>query len=62
MWTGRLDGGGDGTPGWRLVEVVRQMPEVKCAAAAQGVRRFWRQTERGPECAVLVRRLREEYQ
>lgn len=48
--------------GWRLVEVVRPMPEVKQAAAAQGIRRFWQQVERRPECAAFVRRLKKEYQ
>src|SRR4030095_2951786 len=28
--------------GWRLVELVREIPGLSYSAAAQGVRRFWR--------------------
>ncbi len=43
--------------GWRWVEVVREVPGLKYAAAAQGIRRFWRRAEEGSELAVFTRRL-----
>ena len=60
------DWGRDGTMavatrhlGWRLVEVVKQIPGLKYAAAAQGIRRFWRQSEVRPEMANFADRLRD---
>jgi REP element-mobilizing transposase RayT len=44
--------------GWRLVEVVREVGDVKYAAAAQGIRRFWHRAEERPELAQFARRLR----
>jgi hypothetical protein len=48
--------------GWRLTEVVRQVPGVSYAAAAQGIRRFWRQAEARPELARFARGLRDKCQ
>ena len=44
--------------GWRLVEVVREVPGLKYAAAAPGIRRFWRRAEDGTEQAAFARRLK----
>ena len=41
------------------VEVVKKVPGVNNAAAAQGIRRFWRQAEERPELAQFARRSRE---
>lgn len=35
--------------GWRLVEVVREIPGLGYGAAAQGIRRFWTQLPQDPE-------------
>jgi REP element-mobilizing transposase RayT len=43
--------------GWRLVEVMREVRGLKYAAAAQGIRRFWRRAEEGTELAAFTRRL-----
>ena len=40
-----------------LVEVMREVREFKYAAAAQGIRRFWRRAEDGTELAAFTRRL-----
>ncbi|MBX3731164.1 MAG: hypothetical protein KF791_01070 [Verrucomicrobiae bacterium] len=37
--------------GWRLVEVVREIPGLGYGAAAQGIRRFWMQLPQNPEKA-----------
>ncbi|MFM8357508.1 MAG: hypothetical protein ACKOET_03035 [Verrucomicrobiota bacterium] len=34
--------------GWRLVEVVREIPGLGYTAAAQGIRRFWSQLPKDP--------------
>jgi REP element-mobilizing transposase RayT len=59
------DWGRDGTMavavrylGWRMAEVVRQVPGVNYAAVAQGIRRFWRRAETEPARAQFTRRLR----
>jgi hypothetical protein len=61
----RGDWGRDGTMavavrhlGWRMAEVVRQVPGVNYAAVAQGIRRFWRRAETDPARAQFARRLR----
>lgn len=43
--------------GWRLVEVVREVKGLNYAAAAQGIRRFWRKTVEDAELANFTRRL-----
>ena len=48
--------------GWRLVEVVREVPGLKYAAAAQGIRRFWRRAEEGTDLAAFSRRLKSKCQ
>jgi hypothetical protein len=65
MAGGYGDWGRDGTLaaatrhfGWRLVDAVREVPGLKYAAAAQGIRRFWRRAEDGTEPEAFVRRLR----
>ncbi len=45
--------------GWRLTEVLSQVPDLSYAAGAQAVRRFWRRAEQRPELARFARRLRE---
>ncbi|MCZ7638175.1 MAG: hypothetical protein M5U12_20320 [Verrucomicrobia bacterium] len=45
--------------GWRLAEVVGQVAGVNYDAAAQGIRRFWRQAETHPERARFAHRLRD---
>jgi REP element-mobilizing transposase RayT len=63
------DWGRDGTVavatrhlGWRLVEVVKLVPELSYAAAAQGTRRFWRRAENRAELADFVHQLRQKCQ
>ena len=63
------DWGRDGTMavatrhlGWRLADVVREVPGLKYAAAAQGIRRFWRRAEEGPDLAAFSRRLKSKCQ
>lgn len=58
------DWGRDGTMavatrelGWRLVEVVRSVGGISYSAAAQGVRRFWKQAEQRPEMRRFANRL-----
>ena len=46
--------------GWRLVEVVKQIPGVNHAAAAQGIRQFWTEAEERSKLAEFVRRMRGE--
>ena len=65
MAQGYGDWGRDGTMavatrhlGWRLVEVVREVQGLKYAAAAQGIRRFWRRAEDGTEPAEFARQLK----
>ncbi len=48
--------------GWRLVDVVGEVPGLKYAAAAQGMRRFWRRAEEGTELAAFARRLKSKCQ
>ncbi len=43
--------------GWRLSEVVRKEPEVSYAAAAQGIRRFWKLAPDRPEMQAFVKAL-----
>jgi hypothetical protein len=40
--------------GWRLSEVVGKEPGVSYAAAAQGIRRFWKRAPNSPEMQALV--------
>ena len=40
--------------GWRLVEVVREVPGLGYAAAAQGIRRFWEQAGERHELSAFV--------
>lgn len=66
--TGRYgDWGRDGTMavatrelGWRLVEVVREVGGIEYAAAAQGVRRFWKLAEERPAMGEFAKRLAKE--
>ena len=48
--------------GWRLVEVMREVRGLKYAAAAQGIRRFWRRAEEATELAAFTRRLKAKCQ
>ena len=64
MAGGYGDWGRDGTLavatrhfGWRLVDAVREVPGLNYAAAAQGIRRFWRRAEDGTEPEAFIRRL-----
>ncbi|MCW5558147.1 MAG: transposase [Verrucomicrobiae bacterium] len=43
--------------GWRLVEVVREIPGLGYGAAAQGIRRFWRQQPDDPKKVAFPRAL-----
>lgn len=45
--------------GWRLVEVVKELNGLGYAAAAQGLRRFWKQSESRPELAAFARKLEQ---
>lgn len=45
--------------GWRLVEVVREVPEVAYDTLAQGVRRFRRLSANRPEMALFADRLKD---
>ena len=40
--------------GWRLGEVVGREPGVSYAAAAQGIRRFWKRAPNTPEMQAFV--------
>ena len=40
--------------GWRLGEVVEREPGVSYAAAAQGIRRFWRRAPNSTEMQAFV--------
>ena len=69
MREGYGDWGRDGTLavatrhlGWRLVEAVREVEGVSYAAAAQGIRRFWKQAARRAEMLDFTRRLRQKCQ
>ena len=35
--------------GWRLIEVVREIPGLSYGAAAQGIRQFWKHLTKHPE-------------
>jgi len=35
--------------GWRLIEVVREIPGLSHGAAAQGIRQFWKHLAKHPE-------------
>ena len=48
--------------GRRLADVVREVPGLKYAAAAQGIRRFWRRAEDSTELAAFSRRLKSKCQ
>ena len=59
------DWGRDGTMavstrelGWRLVEVAKAVGGIEYAAAAQGVRRFWKRAAERKEMAEFALRLR----
>lgn len=43
--------------GWRLVDAVREVGGMEYAAAAQGVRRFWKKAERNAEMRRFVTEL-----
>ena len=65
MAEGYGDWGRDGTMavatrelGWRLVEVVKAVGGIEYAAAAQGVRRFWKRAAERKEMAEFAKRLR----
>jgi len=69
MAEGYGDWGRDGTMavatrhlGWRLVEVARQVRGLKYAAAAQGVRRFWRRAAEDAHRAAFTRQLKAKCQ
>lgn len=66
MAEGYGDWGRDGTIavatralGWRLVEVVKELNGLGYATAAQGVRRFWKQSESRPELTAFARNLQK---
>ena len=40
--------------GWRLGEVVAREPGVSYAAAAQGIRRFWKRAPNTPEMQAFI--------
>ena len=46
--------------GWRLVEVVGMEPGVIYAAAAQGIRRFWKWAPNSPEMQAFVAALLDQ--
>ena len=41
--------------GWRLSEVVGKEPKVSYAAAAQGIRRFWKLAPNRPEMQAFAK-------
>jgi hypothetical protein len=43
--------------GWRLVEVVREIPGLSYGAAAQGIRQFWGQLQRDKDKIAFQRKL-----
>lgn len=45
--------------GWRLIEVVKELNGPGYAALAQGVRRFWKQSESRPELAAFAHKLQK---
>ena len=46
--------------GWRLCEVVGKEPGVSYAAAAQGIRRFWKRASEHPEMGGFVKALLDQ--
>ena len=46
--------------GWRLGEVVEREPGVTYAAAAQGIRRFWKRVPNSPEMQAFVAALLDQ--
>jgi hypothetical protein len=46
--------------GWRLGEVVEREPGVSYAAAAQGIRRFWKRAPNSPEMQAFVTTLLDQ--
>ena len=46
--------------GWRLGEVVEREPGVSYAAAAQGIRRFWKRAPNSPEMQAFVAALLDQ--
>jgi len=46
--------------GWRLCEVVGKEPGVSYAAAAQGIRRFWKRASDHPEMGGFVKALLDQ--
>jgi hypothetical protein len=46
--------------GWRLGEVVEREPGVSYAAAAQGIRRFWKRAPNTPEMQAFVAALLDQ--
>ena len=43
--------------GWRLIEVVREIPGLSHGAAAQGIRQFWKHLAKHPEQEALRKAL-----
>ena len=46
--------------GWRLGVVVEREPGVSYAAAAQGIRRFWKRATNTPEMQAFVAALLDQ--
>jgi hypothetical protein len=46
--------------GWRLSEVVGKEPGVSYAAAAQGIRRFWKRAPNKPDMQAFVTALLDQ--
>jgi hypothetical protein len=46
--------------GWRLGEVVEREPGVSYAAAAQGIRRFWKRAPNTPEMQAFIAALMDQ--
>lgn len=46
--------------GWRLGEVVEREPGVSYAAAAQGIRRFWKRAPNNPEMQAFIAALLDQ--
>jgi hypothetical protein len=46
--------------GWRLSQVVRNEAGVRYAAAAQGIRRFWKRAPNSPEMQAFVTALLDQ--
>jgi len=46
--------------GWRLIEVVREIPGLSYGAAAQGIRQFWKHLSKHPEQEAFRKALLKE--